>query len=198
MLTALKSRNSTVSRVFLVGWLALALYSCSATGASQTPDTEDAESLALQLSRSTCAVSAYARDPEPGTLALRAEPNAEAETIKQLPSEAAIELSVTIAVAQDEWVRVDRAVSEDERLEFSGQGWLPANQLALRTKGYDTDGVPLYDSASEDGRAIAKLPADYPVTLVSCDRDWVKIETETQQGWLAPADQCANPYTTCS
>jgi len=182
----------------LAGLLASALYSCSATGASRVASPEPTPSLALELSRSECDIQAYARDPEPASIVLRGAPQEDAESIAQLPSENAIELTVAIAAVQDRWVKVKRATSEAGRSEFVGQGWAHAEQFGLRTKGYDSGSVPLYDSASDTSRTIATLPADYPVTLVSCARDWVKIKTETQQGWLAPRDQCANPYTTCS
>ncbi|NJK99345.1 MAG: SH3 domain-containing protein [Spirulinaceae cyanobacterium RM2_2_10] len=196
--TALWINHQRQRRLWLAVGLTVTLSSCSATGASRVPTADEVNSLALELSRSECEVMAYARDPQPTSLELRTEPNEEAPVIVALPDEAVIELTVTIVIAQDEWLRVDRAVSEADRLEFAGQGWTPAEQLSLRTKGYDTDGVPLYASANEESQVLAQLPADYPVTLVSCDRDWVKVETETTQGWLAPQDQCANPYTSCS
>ena len=180
-----------------VAWLALGLYSCSATGASPGPEGAASSSLAWDLSRSECAVQAYAADPTPGRFDLLAQPEAEAEVIAQLPSDAAIELTVTLRAAQERWVQVEQAVRENQQLEFSGQGWALATALRLRTKGYETQGVPLYDSANAESQVLARLPADYPVTLVSCDRDWVKVKTETQQGWLAPVDQCANPYSLC-
>jgi len=145
--------------------------------------------------RRTCQFSAYVNDRDPKGLNVRSAPGSNQRVIARLPRKDGI--FVEIIACEGEWVQISTAESND-KVEFQGKGWVYAPLLGISTRGYGTNGVFLYASASTNSKKLTRIPADMGVKLLSGDGAWVFVEYQNLRGWLAPDDQCPNPLTTCS
>jgi SH3-like domain-containing protein len=145
--------------------------------------------------RRTCQFSAYVNDRGPKGLNVRSAPGSNQRVITKLPRKDAI--FVDIIACEGEWVQISKAESND-KVEFQGKGWVYAPLLGTSTRGYGTNGVFLYASASINSKKLTRIPADMAVKLLGGDGAWVLVEYKNMRGWLAPEDQCPNPLTTCS
>ena len=99
----------------------------------------------------------------------------------------------TVQEAEDEWLRIQSDFS-------SGNIWIEPYRLATTTR---YTGYTLYDSPYLNRKIITESDTSDIAMILSCCGEWAYVEivrydgSEGQRGWLAPQDQCANPFTTC-
>ncbi|MEB3180589.1 MAG: SH3 domain-containing protein [Nostocaceae cyanobacterium] len=161
---------------------------------TQGRETQGGQTPPLQQRRN-CQFSAYVNDKDPKGLNVRYAPGSNQRVIAKLPRKDAI--FVEIIACEGEWVQISKAESND-KVEFRGKGWVYAPLLGISTRGYGTNGVFLYASASTNSKKLTRIPADMAVKLLGGDGAWVFVKYQNLRGWLAPDDQCPNPLTTCS
>lgn len=154
------------------------------------------EPTVANAAQTSCSLSAYVIDTDPNGLNVRAQPNSNSEILDRLPT--GIEVIVDILASQGNWVLITLAESPG-KIEFSGQGWVYAPLLGTATQPRTEAGVKLYTEASASSPVAAKLPVEFvTVSLLGCKGPWAKVKRDDGvEGWLAPDEQCPNPFTTC-
>lgn len=83
------------------------------------------------------------------------------------------------------------------------KGWVKKESIVLYFSCYDT--LILYKQPKYDSEKI-KIPQPIlsPVKVINCQNNWAFIKYENKKlsqivyGWLAPENQCTNPFTTCN
>lgn len=107
---------------------------------------------------------------------------------------------MSIEQYKDQWLKVSaaQAISRKE-----AEGWLPAHWAGIYSAIY-TGPLSLY-SQPDSGAAVKQVVKEWYNDLwpiVSCQGQWLyvrlKKDGQVSEGWLAPDDQCDNPYTTCN
>jgi SH3-like domain-containing protein len=157
-----------------------------------------ADANGLTTSGQACSVSAFVADPDPAGLNVRSGPGSNFSVIDTLPTDGPVE--VTITEAAGGWMKLDVAWSMQQQ-ELEQPGWVYAPLLGVTTKdGSATDAalVPLFSTPNDsDTNVKARVPKFSEASLLSCAGDWLQVQTEEAAGWLAAADQCSSPVTTC-
>jgi len=86
-------------------------------------------------------------------------------------------------------------------------GWVNGDLVGLWLMRPST---PLYKKANINSQIIAYISqfyegekSDHPVLVIGCQGSWAFVKAKDKdgkivKGWLAPEDQCANPYTSCA
>lgn len=143
----------------------------------------------------SCQISAYVIDQDPDGLNVRAGAGENYNIIGKLPT-TTLAVFVDINASQGNWMQLNRAESP-EKVEFLGTGWVYAPLLGTTTRGYGTEGVSVYASASTESKEIGKISPEKQVKLLGCDRNWVLVQYQELKGWISPESQCPNPLTTC-
>ena len=146
-------------------------------------------------SQQTCQISAYVIDKDPKGLNVRSGPGERYKIVGNLPTNT-VGVIVNLNASQGDWVQLTKADSP-EKTVFQGTGWVYTQLLGTSTRGYGSEGVSVYPSASTESSAIGRIPPQRSVKLLSCDQSWALVEYEGLQGWIAPDAQCPNPLTTC-
>lgn len=146
-------------------------------------------------SQRSCQISAYVIDKDPQGLNVRSAPNSNSNVIDKLPT-TTVGVFVDLTASQGNWVQLSHAESP-EQVEFQGSGWVYAPLLGTSTRGYGSNGVTVYASASSQSTTIGRIPPATGVKLLGCDRDWALVEYQQLKGWIAPDAQCPNSLTTC-
>ncbi|MCC5599064.1 SH3 domain-containing protein [Nostoc favosum] len=150
-----------------------------------------ANQIALAESRKIqkCDIFAYVTDTDPQALNVRSGRSTKKRILGQIP----INETVQVVAAAKDWVQITNASDG-----FKGTGWVFVTKLGLSTQGYGTNGVDVYASSNEQSRKVGRIPANMPVKLLGCQRDWAQIEYEGVKGWLKKEDQCGAALTSCS
>lgn len=143
----------------------------------------------------TCQIRAYVIDKDPKGLNVRSGPGEGYKIIGNLPTNT-VGVIVNLSASQGDWVQLTKAESP-EKVEFQGTGWVYTQLLGTSSRGYGSQGVSVYPSASTQSSAIGRIPAERSVKLLSCNQSWAFVEYEGLKGWIAPDAQCPNPLTTC-
>jgi len=100
------------------------------------------------------------------------------------------------------WLKVDRVVDSNSQTVFSGTGWVPAIQLAVKSHPRYT--VFVEPSMNADAVGISLFDAVLP--LADCRNEWVQVElpvtgTEIEdpqlRGWMPSGAYCGNPWVEC-
>lgn len=144
-----------------------------------------------------CEVYAYVADQDPQGLNVRSGPSSNQKVIGKLPTTNVMEVLVDISASQGDWVQITKAESE-KKVEFQGKGWVYASLLGINTRGYESEGVSVYSSPSNQSKVIGRIPAKTSVKLLGCQARWVKVDYKGLKGWLTRNDQCSATLTTCS
>lgn len=84
------------------------------------------------------------------------------------------------------------------------KGWIETRYLGIYTNVYSGT-LKLYfepDTKSKVKSTIIKPPYDL-FNVIECKNEWLYIkyldkDNKIKEGWLAPENQCSNPYTTCN
>ncbi|HAA30124.1 MAG TPA: hypothetical protein DCE56_23615 [Cyanobacteria bacterium UBA8553] len=143
----------------------------------------------------TCQISAYVIDKDPKGLNVRSGPGERYKIIGNLPTNT-IGVIVNLSASQGDWVQLTKAESP-EKTVFQGTGWVYSQLLGTSTRGYGSEGVSVYPSASTESSAVGRIPPGRSAKLLSCTQSWALVEYEGLKGWIAPDAQCPNPLTTC-
>ncbi|MBD1836911.1 SH3 domain-containing protein [Coleofasciculus sp. FACHB-64] len=179
-----KKANKTASKLTL----GLALASMSwviNTG------TANLSVLAQPVNEKKCDISAVVIDKDPQGLNVRSGPSSNSRILGKIPTYE----SVDIIASSGNWVKITNAFREIGG--FQGTGWVFLPMLGTSTRGYETNGVNLYVSPSQQSRKIARVPRRTDVKLIGCQGEWAEIEYRGVKGWLKSDDQCG-VGTTCS
>lgn len=88
-----------------------------------------------------------------------------------------------------------------------GQFWIKKGDIGLNIRGLVSDdekntSVPIYKKPCFKSPIVANINSPQHVPILNTKRNWVYIEAIVEdgneiEGWLAPFNQCGNPYTTC-
>jgi SH3-like domain-containing protein len=146
-------------------------------------------------SQQTCQIRAFVIDKDSNGVQVRSNPSEDSKVIGNLPTNT-LGVIVNLSASQGDWVQLTKAESP-EKIQFQGTGWVKSQLLGTSTRGYGSQGVSAYASASTQSSAIGRIPARKRVKLLSCDQSWAFVEYEGLQGWISRDDQCPSPLTTC-
>ncbi len=147
--------------------------------------------LAQPAKEKKCDISAIVIDKDPQGLNVRSGASSSSRIIGRIPTYE----SVDIIASSGNWVKIKNA--EREIGGFLGTGWVFLSMLGTSTRGYETNGVNLYASPSQQSRKIGRVPPRTDVKLLGCQGEWAQIEYRGVKGWLKSDDQCG-VGTTCS
>lgn len=108
---------------------------------------------------------------------------------------------LTINATKNEFAHVEIASNADSA--FIQSGWIPLSLLGINPA--TTERIRLYKRPDINSEASCYIEhpcwGDLYVITDCCD-DWLKIKTKeanvTKEGWIAPVDQCNNPYSACN
>lgn len=145
--------------------------------------------LAKSIKPQNCDVFAYVTDKDPQGLNVRNGASINNKILGQIP----INETVKIIATTGDWVQITDASDG-----FPGTGWVFVPKLGISTRGYGTNGVDLYASASPKSRKIGRIPSNVSVKLLGCRGDWARVEYQGVKGWLKKEDRCGAALTTCS
>ncbi|MDJ0595625.1 MAG: SH3 domain-containing protein [Pleurocapsa sp. MO_226.B13] len=140
-----------------------------------------------------CQTKAYVVDTDPQGLNVRTKPDSQSEIRGTLP----LHTEVDVFQYQGNWLLVSPIDPELQEVDFKGEGWVYASLLGLNTRGYNSDGVPLYAEPNKTSEVTGHAKSSSSVTMVSCSGEWVLVKQKNLQGWLEPEEQCAAALTTC-
>ncbi len=146
-------------------------------------------SLAKSTNPQKCNILAYVTDTDPQGLNVRSGASTSNTILGQIP----INETVQVIGAAGDWVQITNASDG-----FQGTGWVFVSKLGLTTLGYGTNGVNFYATTSQQSQKVGKIPANTPVKLLGCQRDWAQVEYQGIKGWLLREDQCGAALTSCS
>ena len=145
--------------------------------------------LAQPANEKKCDISAIVIDKDPQGLNVRSGPGTSSRILGKIPTYE----SVDIIASSGNWVKIRKDYSDG----FRGTGWVFLPMLGTATRGYETNGVDLYASPSQQSRKIGRVPRKTDVKLLGCQGQWAQIEYRGVKGWLKSDDQCG-VGTTCS
>lgn len=145
--------------------------------------------LAQSSNQTICDVHAFVIDKDPQGLNVRSTPGSSSKVLGKIPTNE----SVKIIASSGNWVNITDALSG-----FQGTGWVFLPMLNTSTRGYETNGVNLYASPSQQSRKVARVPSRTNVKLLGCKGQWAEVEYRGVKGWLMRNDQCGVAVTTCS
>jgi len=148
----------------------------------------------------SCDVSGYVLDKDPNGLNVRQTPGKDGKIVSRLVAGSSDITLDIIGTNGGGWVKITNAWHGDDGDVFKGTGWVFATMLATGTKGYPNYDAPvkLYSSASKKSKSLLEVPSEQEVVVIDCDGKWAKVRYLKTVGWLAPENQCGNPFTTCS
>lgn len=82
-------------------------------------------------------------------------------------------------------------------------GWIKTKFLGIYPGRYDT--LNLYIKPDKRSGVKTRIiePGPSPMIIIKCQNKWLYVQyldddKKIKKGWLAPEDQCANPYTSCN
>lgn len=80
----------------------------------------------------------------------------------------------------------------------NGFYWIEPRSLQLTSRH---DGFELFSSSNKRSTIYSTGEGGF-LTILGCEGKWALVEWKTKKGeiikgWLAPDDQCSNPFTTC-
>lgn len=152
-----------------------------------------------------CNTYGFALDPM-RSIELRAGAGEQFERIATVPADADRTLFGIVGVEHRSldihWLKVDRVVDSNSQTVFSGTGWVPAIQLAVKSHPRYT--VFVEPSMSAEPVDISLFDAVLP--LSDCRGEWVQVElpvTGTEiidpqlRGWMPSGAYCGNPWIEC-
>ena len=142
----------------------------------------------------SCKLRAYVVDRGSDLLNVRKQPNSRSQILGKLPSNTDLKILKT----EGNWVLIMPVSPAAQNIKFQSQGWVFTSFLGLSTRGYRKKSVTVFSKATANSDIAGRIPANKSVKLQSCQGEWVLIEKDGVRGWLAPKDQCAAQFTTCS
>ena len=74
--------------------------------------------------------------------------------------------------------------------------------LAVNTRNYSGQTLYLYEKPSDKAKIVYQTTQEHTVTIYNLDNGWFYVRLRLPNGkdvygWLEPAMQCPNPFTTC-
>jgi SH3-like domain-containing protein len=100
-----------------------------------------------------------------------------------------------IVGAKSGWLKIDTG---------NGQfGWVFGTLLGTHTTWNQDKTTPLYAEPNANSRVTTVLREfEMRAYIIYCTGQWAYVEVRPEKGpavrgWLAPQNQCAEPYTTC-
>lgn len=81
----------------------------------------------------------------------------------------------------------------------NGFYWIEPRSLETTSKH---NGFQLYSSPNKKSTIYTTKQGRF-LTILGCEGEWALVEFKTEEGkiikgWIAPEDQCPNPFTSCS
>jgi hypothetical protein len=107
---------------------------------------------------------------------------------------------VSIHAIAHRWAKIDGVTPFDT---IPKVGWIETKYLGIYPGSYTTLKLYTQPSTRSKIKYIIRKPEYFPLAVINCNNGWLHVEYkdikgEVKVGWLAPEDQCANPYTTCN
>lgn len=99
----------------------------------------------MKNGKDLCSVEAFVVDKDPQGLNIRADGDTSAKIIGKIPFDEEGTIVHITGANYAGWMIIDRAENMEGKVVFKGKGWVAANMLATSTRGYDTNGVKLYE-----------------------------------------------------
>ena len=158
-------------------------------------------SLAFQITAQTelrCSIEANLIDTDVNGTNVRTGAGKNFAIIGSLPNSTDV---VWIMASNGPWVKINKAVNQDDDVLFDDEGWVFASLLGMMIARNPDDKKGqqvLYSEPRKKSRVLARLSAESSVTLVGCSGDWAHVKYHGTTGWLAPEAQCVNTKSTCS
>lgn len=83
------------------------------------------------------------------------------------------------------------------------QGWIKTKYLGIYPSSFLK--INLYSKPDLKSKIKSQIikPEYYPLNIYDCSGEWLYVkyldaDKKYKEGWLAPEDQCSNPYSTCN
>jgi len=147
----------------------------------------------------SCTIDANLFDRDPNGTNVRNGAGKEFAVIGNLPYDRTD--VVTVIANSGPWVKINKAVDQDDEVLFNKEGWVFASLLGMMIannpngkKGQQN----LYFEPNKKSRVLERLSPEASVTLVGCSGKWAHVKYRGNTGWLAPDAQCTNTRSTCS
>jgi SH3-like domain-containing protein len=154
---------------------------------------------AVAQSEIRCAIDANLIDTDANGTNVRKGAGKEFSVIGNLPTDRTD--VVTIVASNGPWVKISKAVDQDDETVFDKEGWVFASLLGMMIARNPDDKKGqqrLFYESNKKSRVLARLPAEASVILVGCSGPWAHVKYHGSIGWLAPDAQCTNTRSTCS
>ncbi|MBO4670378.1 MAG: hypothetical protein J5640_00840 [Bacteroidales bacterium] len=146
------------------------------------------------------AFACYVLDPDAsGKTNIRATPGGEViGTLgaKQTDDDGVYTLSV-FKPTDGWWQILDKNIGG---VAIKKEGWIHYSVLAMRTRNYGREMLPLRSSPSQKASSVAAIGEVEMVVRpmdISADGKWVKVKCDAGTGWIELEWLCGNPYSTC-
>lgn len=164
-----------------------------------------ADSIVVPPDTIACSLRAWAADPDPQGLNVRAAPNTSAAIlghyIWRKNADAGNFVEFNINGFKDGWFLIDGGTYGDygdpppPEPVYSGRGWVHGSRIAGQLLGL-THGLRAEPDAKASEKPLGKAPDAVVVKkLLACKGNWVKLDTDVGTGWVAGL--CSNQVTTC-
>lgn len=150
-----------------------------------------------------CAIDAWVEHRDPRGLNVRAKPDLKAKIVGKLRYDNGDDneiVMVKIVGYAKGWVKISGASTVGGDELFSGNGWVTAKAVILRTErpdGNSAKRVALYSRPSKAGGVASRIPAEVAVRIRGFACFGPKVTYSGKTGWLSREDLCGNPVTTC-
>jgi hypothetical protein len=177
-----------------------------APGQQSTPAIEAARTRAWELLRSrsdavACDVSGYVLAKDEREVTLRSEPAVLAEEAGALPHHASVRVAGTSSgwfllcgespagaeEEEPERARADRGQDDPEAV-----GWVYGAELATGVRGYETGYAVIYAKPERRLDQAGVVNAGSTVMVLGCRDEFWRVRDQGSEGWLRPADTCAD------
>ena len=155
-----------------------------------------------------CDVFLYVMGCDTSGTNLRDAPNGTAMLV--LTDNISIMHYLTLCDYSEGWFKIKKIYAEytgmdqeDLGLTVDGELWIHNSLLETGLRHDSKNYIPIFKAPDNKSQVMHSITMEYEgYTFIGCKNGWLKClftegELTGATGWLAPVNQCSNPYTTC-
>jgi len=175
--------------------------------AAAVPGAGDAATILIPDDTTPCDFKAWAMDPDPKGLNVRAAPDAAAEVIARFVERTKEANGQYVEFRahgfKNGWLLVEGGEYGDygdpppRTPVYKGWGWVSASLVGGALTSIDGDGLHEAPTDGSKARPLGRGIDEIKVRkILGCAPNWVKVDTDVGAGWVHSL--CSNQVTTCS
>lgn len=107
---------------------------------------------------------------------------------------------LSIIKINKQWAYVNASTPFDSTPKI---GWIQTKYIGIYPSNFSSINLYTFPNKNTKIKSIIIKPEYYPFNVLDCRGKWLYVsyldaDGRIKEGWLAPEDQCSNPYSTCN